>query len=598
MNLAPAELFSFDISRTPFSRRGSYISLGREPDGTLLIRSVRRRSGQERLLLVRFQDGGEVVPVEMRSTPAALQITSDRGTARICLRGANELLVESLGLNFSIEMAPAQTGFAYCDSVDHCGMVSLSSSLWLDFNLIGGELEADLDWILKNNTYQGQPAALKVRCMSTAALLRIDIRPSEHKDVMTPACFEEEVNAAHVEWAQFRSKMPAVPEEFQDSAQLAWYNLWSCFVQAEGNFKYDAVLMSKASMAAIWPWDHCFNALALAGIDEKAAIEQFLLPFEIQSESGVLPDAIQADSKFDMVTKAPIHGWCLDLLLSKQSLSPEMARHVFDRLSRWTLWWFAYRDPDKDGIPHYLHGWDGWDNATVFDAGPGVETPDLSAYLVLQMRSLSRLAVQLNDESAARFWSGAADNLLQRFCDHSWDHDRFVSRLSTTHEIDPCAHSLMDLMPLVLGDLLPADKFNALTHRLIEDFLTDFGIATEMPTSANYIPDGYWRGPIWAPIVYLLVDGLRRGGKTELAADIARRFCRTVHRAAGNYENFDALTGVGLREQGYSWTAAVYLLLLNEYVLPASRIPEGQRPIGNPSLPDPNVTAIVCGVSQ
>ncbi|MDR0555213.1 MAG: hypothetical protein LBG76_10520, partial [Treponema sp.] len=92
------------------------------------------------------------------------------------------------------------------------------------------------------------------------------------------------------------------------------------------------------------------------------------------------------------------------------------------------------------------------------------------------------------------------------------------------------------------------------------------GLATEAPDSPRYESDGYWRGPIWAPSTYLAVDGLRRGGYERLAETIARRYLRmSCHIARGNYENFDALSGAGLRAPGYTWSASVYLLLSWEY---------------------------------
>ena len=141
-----------------------------------------------------------------------------------------------------------------------------------------------------------------------------------------------------------------------------------------------------------------------------------------------------------------------------------------------------------------------------------------------------------------------------------------MAKLSRSHEYEANPTSLLSLMPLVLGELLPAPIREKLVAVLKRDFLTDNGPATEMPASPKYDPDGYWRGPIWAPTTYLLVDGLRRGGYTELAREIAYRYCRmSRERAKGNYENFDALTGVGRRAPGYTWAASVYLMLHREY---------------------------------
>jgi glycogen debranching enzyme len=121
-------------------------------------------------------------------------------------------------------------------------------------------------------------------------------------------------------------------------------------------------------------------------------------------------------------------------------------------------------------------------------------------------------------------------------------------------------------MPVVLGSRLERNKFTRLVQRVESDFLTPFGLATENPRSRLYQSDGYWRGPIWAPSTYLIVDGLDRGGRRDLAVEIASRFCKLVRTAGGFYENYDALTGQGLRDCGYTWTAAVTLLLISEYL--------------------------------
>jgi glycogen debranching enzyme len=99
----------------------------------------------------------------------------------------------------------------------------------------------------------------------------------------------------------------------------------------------------------------------------------------------------------------------------------------------------------------------------------------------------------------------------------------------------------------------------------LQDLITEHGLATESPRSPHYQPDGYWRGPIWAPPTLLAVHGLWRLGQRGLARDLARRFCLLCERQ-GFAENFDALTGAGLRDRAYTWTSSVFLVLAREYV--------------------------------
>jgi glycogen debranching enzyme len=142
--------------------------------------------------------------------------------------------------------------------------------------------------------------------------------------------------------------------------------------------------------------------------------------------------------------------------------------------------------------------------------------------------------------------------------DQLWNGERFVARHLPSGELLE-SETLIETIPLVLGDELPTEIRQKVVGRL-KRYLTPHGLATEWPESPHYTPDGYWRGPVWAPSTYLIIDGLRRSGETGLAEDIAGRF-RKLCATSGFAENFDALTGAPLRDKAYTWTSSVFLLL-------------------------------------
>jgi glycogen debranching enzyme len=144
-----------------------------------------------------------------------------------------------------------------------------------------------------------------------------------------------------------------------------------------------------------------------------------------------------------------------------------------------------------------------------------------------------------------------------------WTGGRFVAR-EVGSGATWSSNSLLDVMAIVLGEELPPAVRNTLVAR-IGEHLTEHGLATELPSSTLYEPDGYWRGPIWAPSTILIEDGLRRGGYADLANDISARF-RALCERSGFAENFDAHTGRGLRDRAYTWTASAYLILARAHV--------------------------------
>jgi glycogen debranching enzyme len=298
--------------------------------------------------------------------------------------------------------------------------------------------------------------------------------------------------------------------------------------------------------------------------DPRAAADQLLAVFDHQDEHGCLPDYVNDAGVERNFVKPPIHGWSIAHLIDRGGLDDDAVAALYEPLRRWTEWWFEHRVYGDDGIPSYNHGNDsGWDNATTFGVGVPVQSPDLLAYLALQMQTLARLARGTGRHDEATAWSRRADVTVRTLCDRFWTGDRFVARDTRTGQVID-SQSLLTFMPLVLGDLLPEELRDTAVRRLLDGgYLTPHGPATEPPASPHYESDGYWRGPIWAPSTMLLADGLRRSGRPDLAEDIETRFMETC-QGAGMAENFDAMTGAGLRDRSMTWTASVYLSLASE----------------------------------
>jgi hypothetical protein len=348
-------------------------------------------------------------------------------------------------------------------------------------------------------------------------------------------------------------------------AELAAYVLWSATVRPAGFLTRSAVLMSKHWMDKVWSWDHCFNALALAGGLPELAWEQFRLVFDHQDATGALPDSITHSEILYNFVKPPIHGWALRKLRQQLPSDPSRGELVdtYRALEHWTRFWLTARRVPGRALPHYQHGNDsGWDNATTFDPERVVESADLAGFLVLQMRELATLADELGIAGDATSWTRAAEAMRAALLEQLWTGQEFVARAAGSQRTWTSA-SLLDLMPIVLGDQLPAQVRATLAER-IRAHLTPYGLATERPTSPRYQADGYWRGPVWAPATVLIEDGLRRGGYSQLADEISSRF-RALCERSGFAENFDALTGIGLRDRAYTWTASGYLILAAAY---------------------------------
>jgi glycogen debranching enzyme len=176
------------------------------------------------------------------------------------------------------------------------------------------------------------------------------------------------------------------------------------------------------------------------------------------------------------------------------------------------------------------------------------------------MEVLAEIAGKIGKKDEAEEWRLQSEQLLTGMIEHFWDGERFTAKRSGTHEVIE-SDSLVLSIPLILGKRLPGDILEKLIEGVKDKgFLTKHGLATELPSSPFYREDGYWRGPIWAPTTLLVVDGLLSAGEQELALEIARRFCAMANKS-GMAENYNALTGEGLRDPAFTWTSSVFLIL-------------------------------------
>lgn len=556
-----------DITHIPFSRYGAYVSITRERDNMgcaakeLTIHSARRRFGEGSMFSLAFGTN-EISDFSAMAVPEVLTVTNQNGTARIYIRDDDTIVIDSEGLNLKLNHIRDGYGIETGENT----FKLISGSLYCTYVVSCGS--ASLDGHDKTN--------LSVTCENNRILMAVAIKPVEPKEISVPICPDADIEAIRHEWNAFLDECPGISmtNDITDEFSLiSWYNLWSCFARAEDVYIHDTILMAKKIMTSTWSWDHCFNALSMAHMKSKEkakeyALNQFCAPFALQSEHGILPDLWNPGLEtFWGTTKPPVHGWCFSKLMDLFEFTREELETVYVYLKKWTNWWINYSDTDHDGIPDYPRGCDsGWDNSTLFDIGHYLESPDLPAFLILQMRTLAQISEKLGNTEDVHYWMEKSEEMFRRMLEHCWNGNRFVAKQSHSHLHEENPTSLLSMMPLVLGDILPENIRNQMVTLLERDFLTENGLATEMPASAKYQSDGYWRGPIWAPSTYLIVDGLRRAGYDRLARTIAERYCHmSCVTAKGNYENFDALTGLGWRAPGYTWSASVYLLLHWEY---------------------------------
>jgi putative isomerase len=557
-----------DISKVPFSRFGSYMSISDMRD----FPSTSKREGVylrdlhhdgEPSFRLEIVNNGKAIPFTVVAKPTRLTFVSNLGDVEICFQGPDRIRLRGKGVGFRLV---AEEGSWTLPQGPSRWEVNNSAAKYMLLP-VKGAIHMDSPWNGTGSdrvvaTFEGPNGAGPFEAEVDTYVSVWEIHNSE-------GTFETAHDRERQAYTAWLRKMPPVGIEFGKGAELAAYISWESVVQPSGNLRRPAMLMSKNWMTALWSWDQCFNAMAMSLVDPELAWDQFMLPIDVQNRYGVFPDKWDAASMVWEYSKPPVHGWALAWMLRHHQFEDRMhLADVYEPLVKWTNWYFKYRDVNQNGFPEYRHGDDsGWDNSTVMLTGVPVETPELDAYLVLQMDTLAKLAKALGKEGEGREWQERSNKLLHSMIQRFWVGGRFVAyRASDGESID--SDSLLLFMPLILGNRLPREIQTKMVESLTRQgrYLTENGLSTEALTSSRYTPDGYWRGPIWAPSTMILAEGLDDIGQRKLADKIRAAFCRMAQEH-GMSENFNALTGDGLRDSAYTWTSSVYLIFANKLLI-------------------------------
>ncbi|QUS56312.1 amylo-alpha-1,6-glucosidase [Pseudovibrio brasiliensis] len=553
----------FDFTRVPFSRHQRFTTLsmvrGHGGEQQCYLRYVAggdERPSHGRLCKLEFlsEDGSELTP-RFSLSPHRLDVKlfaseQKRGDISFCIGNGEVLHVKGQGASVRFALEGSRYDYAFQHPGGEQCIVAAGENLRLTPFASKGNATVEGNW--RRDHADNVALTFSGEQFEGGIILHRRLCPNAAK-----TSFEDVQAASQQAFAEWHGK-----QHQNEAEKLATYLLWANTVPAEGALTHPATYMSKNHMINIWSWDNAFSAIGLAGIDPELAFSQFAAIYEWQDESGLLPDFVHDAGASFAFTKPPVHGWAISHILEtyRGSFTPEQLVYLREKMERQLSYWLTHTRASPQELPSYFHGNDsGWDNASFFDHGGPVIGPDLPTFLCLTAKCIAQLYRKADAPEIASKFDQISMDLRDLMIKQLWNGRTFEFRKSTQPELPLPDTSLAQFMPLLLGSDLPREIAEKLLERFNSlGFLTEWGPATEHPQSTYYEADGYWRGPIWAPTTLLIFDGLCQQGEIRLAHELAKRFMRTCE-ASGMAENFDALTGDGLRDKAFAWTSAVYL---------------------------------------
>jgi len=575
-----------DPLQTPLGRRNSYLCFANANTGdpqfgknTLYLSTCRGGgSGMNNLdsqnscraIKLELTRNGKALPTVIHTTESEVILESDFGSIRFCI---------------------AETALALCHGEDGLGLrVSVPSSFWNDplelehgcWKFSFGEkkgLLIPLSGALKKlggAMFQMEPDKTGILDLG---IEEYHVDPGSRSMDSYPS-YAEGVKAVQKDFNSFcESLYPQLPAEFEPMRKQALFTTWSLLVGPDGQslYRHNMVKMMRFVFESCFGWQQAMQAIWLSK-DIRLSWDVLMSCFDNQDENGRIADAVSHNRADSASMKPPFQGVALKWLMDNCDLSSiplEDKQFIYNRMAKWTEFFFRFRDLDHDGVwENHSPVETGWEDAAYFYVGFPLASPDMNAYTVIMFDALSQLGRSIGireDECAA--WTRRADELTEKIIRNFWTGERWVAKNMRTGAAADSL-SLPLFCPLILGKRLPQEILDKTIEFIFGEngFITPFGFASESVKSENF-RHGFTAGSVIIPAQLIMCLSLEAAGRADLAKDMGLRYARAL-RDNGMYHILNALDGkgeLGLVAFGEkqlfwsAWASSGYLFFADRY---------------------------------
>jgi hypothetical protein len=389
---------------------------------------------------------------------------------------------------------------------------------------------------------------------------RIESRMPRGKHVDSQA-----TEAASMRWltgALDKFTFDGIPRKLRVHYAKAAYQIISNTKAPRGQIGRYSVFPSRGTYCAHYLWDACFTNLGVGQFNERLAEDYLVALCEAQEPDGKIPQFVCATWNRPAESQPPLIAWSA-WRLYERFRNKELIRDVYEPLCRMVEWWFANRDEDGDGLVEYQHPLEsGWDDSPRFDAGR-IAAVDLNSYLNREMRILAQMAPVIARDAETSMWNRRAEEhaamIRMRLFDPEDEvfYDRLVHEDRFHKVLTPAS-----FMPLWTGIRLPVET----VHRMVVRYLLNpkhfFG-SKPFPVVAysdrHYMPDKWWRGPLWPNIAWIMTEILRVQGFHRDYSTAVKRLVDIMTKHDELNELYSSATGRPLGAEGLCWGCAVFM---------------------------------------
>lgn len=582
--LEPTNFIS--LSDAPFSRRGSYLAFFNAPHGeqmlgkpVLYISNI-RGNGPYRQIKAEIVKDGVSLPTVISTTESEVILESTAGEFRFCIGEAKFVRIYGKD-GLTLRLTPTFSGFGIAtDLKDGCWQFNFSSSqaVILPFT---GKLTARP---MMGGLYGTAACPFTIEPDENGI---VDVGIEEflidpiHRPLDQYPSYEECVKSYQDDFDAFCEEIcPAIPEPWEDMRRKALWTIYGLIVEPDGEtiFKHTMIKMLHGTFEHVSGWQQAMHIICLSDTPKLCwTILRGL--FDYQDANGRIADILTDQNWPKHALKPAFQGVALNWLLEKDPelkyVSKEDALYIFEHMVEWTNFFFRCRDLNKDGIMENRGAMEtGWEDAPYFRIGFPLASPDMNAYVALQLEAQAKLGRKLGiDEARCAGYEADSKAMVERIIKAFWDGEKWTAYNADTG-VRSSTQTINLMGALILGKRLPEDiREKTIATLMAKDkYLTPYGFATEAVDSP-YFHHGFAQGSIIPPAQLIFCLALEACDHFEMAREAGLRYLMTL-REEGLFHTHNGLTGkpergmVALDEKFLFWSAwssSIYLFMAKRY---------------------------------
>ncbi len=355
--------------------------------------------------------------------------------------------------------------------------------------------------------------------------------------------------------------------------QKMYYYIWymeksNIYEFGEGYFREPFVSTGKFRLLPQWFWDSAFGAINEKWLNDMAIPKSAMINMlNSQKEDGQLPFTLCLDEytygDCDVIQPfiLPLAVW--DYYL--KSGDNDFIAKALPVLMKFDDWMMRKRDANSEELVALEQpGESGWDNAKryvqsselfieespMMTEGRRVQSPDFNTYIYLGKKIIAKIADETGNAKIAKEYNDKAVK-TRTAIESMWDKDAglYRDRFEDDHQKIP-VDTPGGIIPLLMGEL-DSEKIDKIVDSLTDPkrFWTKYPVTTMSMEDPDYNADegyfSYWNGRVWPQINWLIIEGLCRSNKFDVAKLLSKLSIRMCNAsgAAWCMENYHPETG-------------------------------------------------------